>query len=155
MSDYRDTKLGVMNGLRSAAKVRRLTSEQLGVPSGDSGAQTEDEKWEVLEDAARDVLGTGEVAAAVRTDDGTVSSATRIEAEQSHPVHALELAVWKAYSESGSSVTEAVVVAGEGLDPCGRCLQVLVDFAFDVTPVIRMIDTATEESMEQELDGLG
>lgn len=152
MTEYVQTQLGVENRLRSAAKVRRLTPEQLGIPSGESGAQTAEDKWDVLVDAARDALGEGDIAAAVRTEDGTVATGIRLEAGQSHPVHALELAVWKAYSESESPVVKAVVVSDDGdTAMCGRCLQVVRDFSLQVTPTVRMIDEATGEVTEQDL----
>jgi cytidine deaminase len=130
-----------------------LTPEQLGIPSGESGAQTEGEKWEELEQAAKDAGEKTGGGAAVRTEDGTLATGVRLEVGQSQAVHALELAVWKAFSEASSHITKAVVVADEDEPiPCGRCLQVVVDFSFDRSPEVEVFSNSTGDRRAVSLD---
>lgn len=140
MTDHTQTKLGIQNSHRSPAKVRRLSPDQLGIPTGNVGDQDEESEWESLRETALKA-GDGSSGAAVRTEDGTAASGTNLSKGASQPVHPLELAVWKAYDASDSPVVDVALVS-EDIDtvPCGRCLQVLSDYSADETVSIQITD---------------
>lgn len=130
MTDYTQTKLSIQNSHRSATKVRRLTPEQMGIPSGEQDEVDDDDRSETLREAALEAAKKTEIGAAVLTDDGTISSGSRLSNGSSHEVHALELAVWKGYDETRTPVIEAAIaVDNVATCPCGRCLEVLLDFS--------------------------
>ena len=125
-------KLSVQNSLRTPVKVRRLNPDQLGIPSGGQEKQDDEDRLESLQKIAKEAAKEAGVGAAVRTDDGTVSSGSRLSKGSSHEVHALELAVWKGFDKTRSPVIE-VALSSEDADelPCGRCLGVLSDYSSD------------------------
>lgn len=154
MSEHIQTKLRVTNPLRSAAKVRRLTPEELDIPTGKAREQDEPTRWERLHQAANEAAPDGDVGVAVRTDEGNISTGILINRGRSHTVHALELAVWKAYSESGSPITEIAIAASEpDYMPCGRCLQVAADYA-ENEQMIQIARSDGETIGEYSLDKL-
>lgn len=138
MTDSTQTRLGVENPHRSAAKVRQLGPESLGLPLEDAG-QEETDSLPSLRERAEEAASGSDVGVAVRTEDGTVSTGVGLSGSVSRDVHALELAVWKAYEESGSPVVDVSMVGEKlGDEPCGRCLQVLADFSGEVAPTIHV-----------------
>lgn len=141
MSNHQQTKLSVQNTHRSAAKVRRLTPKQLGIPEGEQVQRDTDTCWESLHETATEASDDSGMGAAVRTKDNMIASGTRLSKGQSHDVHALELAVLKGYDENKSPVVDAVVsIEHSGGLPCGRCLQVLSDYSTDDKVTIRVIN---------------
>lgn len=139
MNDPTQTKLGVQNTKRSSSKVRRLSPEQLGIPVGPGAeSQDEEERWEALRSAAADV--DPNVGVAVRTADGDIVTGTGLSKGSSHDVHALEMAVWKGYEASRSPIVDVAVVGQSSDVPCGRCLQVLADYAKDRNTTVQVTD---------------
>jgi len=134
------TQLEIQNTKRSVAKVRRLTPDQLDIPTGPNDDEAEDGAWEVLRSRAIEAIDDSGDAAAVRAEDGTIATGTSLSKGASHDVHAVELAVWKVYDASGSPIVD-VAVASDMMDvPCGRCLQVLSDYAQDGNATIQITD---------------
>ncbi|WP_423746623.1 DNA gyrase C-terminal beta-propeller domain-containing protein [Haladaptatus sp. SPP-AMP-3] len=133
MSKQIQTTIGIRNALRTTGKVRQLTPEQLEIPiDGDDKdeEQSDIDIWGELYEWARTAAEVGEVGVAARTEDGHISSAFPIREGRSHEIHALELAVWKAYSEREVPVTEvAIVTDNRDFSPCGRCRQVVSDYS--------------------------
>ena len=132
MTDYTQTKLSIQNSHRSPAKVRRLTPEQMGIPSGEQDEADDDDRSETLRVTALEAADETEIGAAVRTDDGTISPGSLLSMGSSQEVHPLELAVWKGYDDTRTPIVEAAIAVGDvDTHPCGRCLQVLSDFSKD------------------------
>jgi cytidine deaminase len=104
----------------------------MGIPSSKQDEADDDDRSETLRETALEAAKETGIGAAVRTDDGTISSGSLLSIGSSQEVHPLELAVWKGYDEARTTVVEAAV-AVEDVDshPCGRCLQVLSDFSKD------------------------
>jgi|AntDeeMetagen681_2_1112603.scaffolds.fasta_scaffold01210_7 cytidine deaminase len=141
MTNHQQTKLSVQNTHRSAAKVRRLTPKQLGIPEGEQNQGETDTRWESLRETATEASDDSGMGAAVRTKDNMIASGTQLSQGQSHDVHALELAVLKGYDENKSPVVDAVILTeSEEEFPCGRCLQVLSDYSTDEKVTIRVIN---------------
>lgn len=133
MSDYIQTKLAIENSLRSPTKVRQLTPEQLGIP----GDEDED-PWDALIEKAKDAAKGDQTGVAVRTEKNSVTTGCALSKGTSREVHPLEFAVWKAYDQDQSKVTEVAIYSSESIaEPCGRCLQVLADYSDEVNPEIR------------------
>jgi cytidine deaminase len=141
MSDPTQTKLGIQNTKRTAAKVRQLPPEQLGIPSAPGeGRQNDEERWEALRTAAVDAAGDSDFGVAARTAEGEVVTGRPLSRGNSRDVHALELAVWKGFESAQSPIAD-VAVAGQSVNvPCGRCLQVLADYAQDGSTTIQVTD---------------
>lgn len=135
MTEQFQTKLGVENPHRLGGKIRMLTPEQLGIPSDD---ESEEATWDILEEAVASELGDDDIGVAVRTEDGDMATGVRLSRGKSHTVHPIELAVWSAYAEQQSPIQEVFIdTAGNETEPCGRCIQVLKDYAVD-DPSIRV-----------------
>lgn len=141
MTDHTQTRLGIQNSHRSPTKVRQLSPEQMGIPSGEGEEeQDEESRWESLREAAMKTADKSKIGVAVRTENGTVSTGVYLTKGISRDVHPLELAVWKGYEEDRSPVVD-VAVATKNLDvPCGRCLQVLRDYSLDEKSTIQITD---------------
>lgn len=133
MSEQTQTRLGLQNSALSAAKVRRLTPDDLGIDSpGETEADEDDiDRQEVMREVVTDI-GTKEdgeitVGAAVYTADDELYSGTRVDGD-GWGVHAIELAVSKAVSDGDGDITSVAVFSEDGKQGlCGRCLQALVD----------------------------
>ncbi|QCJ47231.1 hypothetical protein [Haloprofundus sp. MHR1] len=141
MTEHTQTKLGIQNPHRSPKKVRLLSPEQLGIPSQEEEVEQDEEtRWESLREGALEANGNALTGAAIRTEEGVVSTASPLKNGASQDIHALEFAVWKGYEETHSPITE-VVVAAEDLEiPCGRCLQVLEDYALSTDVPVQVTD---------------
>lgn len=148
MTDYTQTKLGIENSLRSTTKVRQLTPEQLGIPGTDDG-----DPWEVLVQKAEESKVDEKMGVAVRTEDGSVTAAQSLSQGQSHDVHALEFAIWKAFEKDGSPISEVSIAAQNPQEgPCGRCLQVLADYSGEDDTEIHV--SGKDDSIRFNLDDL-
>ncbi|WP_411964690.1 DNA gyrase C-terminal beta-propeller domain-containing protein [Haloferax sp. YSMS24] len=85
------------------------------------------------------------------TADGNITASTDIEGGRFRSVHAIEMGVWKAYSEAQSPVTNVLVQAGDdGYTPCGCCLQAILDYSTEAS--IRILDQSGEEVDELSLN---
>lgn len=141
MTDHTQTKLGIQNSHRSLVKIRKLTPEQLGIPSGDQEDVDEDNRSETLRETALEAAKKAKIGAAVRTDNGDVSTGSRLSSGVSRDIHALELAVWKGYDETRSPVAEAAIAVENTENvPCSRCLGVLSDYSVDRDISLWIID---------------
>jgi len=66
-------------------------------------------------------------------------------------VHAIELAVWKAYSETQSPITHVLIQGvDEEFNPCGRCLQTILDYSDEA--LIRIIGPNEDDFKAFSLD---
>jgi cytidine deaminase len=130
MTEFTQTKLTIQNSHRSPAKVRQLTPEQIGIPSGEQDEGDDENRSKILRQKATEATNNGGLGAAICTDNGEIVSASQLSKGISQEIHALELAVWKGYDETGSPIIEAAV-ASDNMEklPCGRCLQVLSDYS--------------------------
>lgn len=153
MTDYTQTKLSIQNSHRSPAKVRRLTPEQMGIPSGEQDEGDDENRSKTLRQKAIEAANDGGIGAAICTDDGDIVSASLLSKGASQEIHALELAVWKGYDETESPIVEAAV-SSDNTDtlPCGRCLQVLSDYSCDTD--ISIWTTGDENTEEYSLNNL-
>lgn len=153
MTDYTQTKLSIQNSHCSPAKVRRLTPDQLGIPSGEQDEGDDENRSETLRQKALEAANDEDIGAAICTDDGDIVSASRLSKGTSHEIHALELAVWKGYDETEAPIVEAAVASDntETL-PCGRCLQVLSDYSIDTE--VSIWATGDENIEEYSLNDL-
>jgi DNA gyrase subunit A len=92
---------------------------------GESGANV----WEDLRRSIESTPAEG-TQVAVATEEGDLATGIDITGASSRAVHALELSVWKAYSESQSLITHVLIVTAErDYAPCGGCLQAVHDFS--------------------------
>ena len=137
------TKLAIQNSKRSPAKVRQLGPEDLGLPVQNDGEQVIG--WDTLQEKAENAA-EDTAAAAVKTDDGTVRTGTHLHRGESHDVHPLELAIWKAYDDSASDIQNAVYAPNGSEYPCGRCLQVLDDYGSEDVVLAVLRDGSLEKS---------
>lgn len=135
----KQTRLGIQNSKRSPTKVRQLPPEKLGIPAGPEGSQSEEDAWEELRSKAAAVASESGAGAAVRTNEGRVVTGTTLDEGASHDVHALELAVWKAYEADRSQIADVAVVTESREYPCGRCLQVVADYGLN-SVTVQIID---------------
>jgi DNA gyrase subunit A len=134
MTDWDIPSLSIDNKHRSKEKVRHLTAEQLDLPENTKQAESGEDHWEELEELASSIESNQEYAVAVGTNSHELASGQFLQKGQSHDVHALELAVWKAYAESRSPITNILLVESEGgVEICGRCMQVVQDYASGTT----------------------
>lgn len=123
---------------RSATPVRKLDAADLGISVPATKVDEETHIWDELRDAI-DTIPTDGIRATVATADATIATAIDIQEGASRPIHAIELGVWKAYSEAKSPVTHVLVqAADEDYTPCGRCLQTVLDYSSDA--LVRIID---------------
>ena len=153
MTEHTQTKLGIQNPHRSPIKVRLLSPKQLGIPSGEEKKeQDEVDRWESLHEEAMGANGDASTGAAVRNEESVVATGSPLRDGVSQDVHALELAVWKGYEENHSPVTEVVIVTKDMEIPCGRCLQVLEDYALNTNVQIQI--TNGDEVKEYVLNEL-
>lgn len=127
----KQTGLGIQNSKRSPTKVRQLPSEKLGIPAGSGDSKSEEDLWEELRSKAASVASESGVGAAVKTNNGRVVTGISLNKGASRDVHALELAVWKAYETEESPITDVAVVTESSEYPCGRCLQVVADYCLN------------------------
>lgn len=125
------TRLGIQNSKRSPMKVRQLTPEELGIPTGTEDIEGHEDLWEELRSKAASVASESGAGAAVKTDNGRVVTGTSLDEGVSRDVHALELAVWKAYEAEESPISDVAVVTKGTENPCGRCLQVVADYGLN------------------------
>ncbi|WP_152415794.1 hypothetical protein [Halovivax asiaticus] len=131
MTNQKQTKLGAQNSILSAARVRRLSPEQLGISApGQQSDQIDDsDQGEKLHSAAVDAVGDDEdgIGAAVLTSDETLHTGIPIKGE-GWGTHAIELAVSKAVSNGADGISSVAVYSVDGQSGlCGRCLQALAD----------------------------
>ncbi|WP_135822934.1 hypothetical protein [Halostella litorea] len=139
MTEHTQTQLGIRNTHRTPTKIRRLTPDQLGIPSsGDD--QDEETRWESLREKAFEAKDESDVGVAVRTEDGSVWAGTRLTKGMSHDVHPLELAVWKGFDSTKQPIVGVAVADEEMSSPCGRCLQVLKDYSSEDEVIIHITD---------------
>lgn len=133
MSEQTQTRLGMQNSDLSAAKVRRLTPDDLGIDPPEEAKDDEDDidHQEVMREVVTDI-GTKEdgdstVGAAVYTADGELYTGTPVDGD-GWGVHAIELAVSKVVSDENGDITSVAVFSDDGHQGlCGRCLQALID----------------------------
>lgn len=135
------------NPHRSEEPVRQLSASDLGILSPDtSSSEIWDELYGVVDSIPDDRVQVG-----IATADGTTMSATDLQERKSRAVHAIELGVWKAYSETRSPITHVLIQGvDEDYNPCGRCLQTLLDYSDEV--LLRIVapdDSQTEYSLNQ------
>jgi len=153
MTDFTQTKLSIQNSHRSPTKVRRLTPDQMGIPSGKQDEGDDENRSKILRQKAMEAANNGSIGAAICTDDGKIASASRLSKGASQQIHALELAVWKGYDETESPIIEAAVASDNAEKlPCGRCLQVLSDYSSDME--ISIWATEDETTEEYSLNNL-
>lgn len=143
MTNQKQTKLGAQNSILSAARVRRLFPEQLGISApGQQSDQIDDsDQGEELRSAAVDAAGDdGEgIGAAVLTSDETLHTGILVEGE-GWGTHAVELAVSKAVSDGAEEITGVAVYSENGESGlCGRCLQAIADYR-DEDLTVQLID---------------
>lgn len=136
----KQTRLGIQNSKRSPRKVRKLSPEELGIPTGPEGGQSEEDPWEELRSEAASVASGSGTGAAVRTNNGSVVTGISLDGGASRDVHALELAVWKGYEATQSPVVDVAIMDLSMDIPCGRCLQVLADYTEDQRVTIQVTD---------------
>ena len=135
----KQTRLGIKNSKRWPTKVRQLPPDELGIPAGSEGSQSEEDAWEELRSKATEVASESTAGAAVRTNEGRVVTGTALDEGATQDVHALELAVWKAYEVDKSPIADVAVVTENREYPCGRCLQVVADYGLN-SVTIHIID---------------
>ena len=153
MTDHTQTKLSIQNSHRSPVKVRRLTPDQLGIPSGEQDEGDDEDRLKTLREKAIEAANNEGNGAAICTGDGNIVSASRLSKGTSHEIHALELAVWKGYDEAEAPIVEAAVASDNTkILPCGRCLQVLSDYSVDTE--ISIWVTGEENMAEYSLSDL-
>jgi len=135
------------NPYRSQEPVRQLDATDLGISVPDTSSN---EVWDELQDVVDSISGN-KVRVGVATADGTTTSAISLQQGSSRSVHALELGVWKAYSEAQAPVTHVLVQAvDEDYNPCGQCLQTLLDYSDEaLLRVISSDGSCTEYSLSQ------
>ena len=130
MTNQKQTKLGAQNPILSAARIRRLSPEQLGISTpGQQSDQIDDtDLGEELRTAAIDAADDEqEIGVAVLTGDGTLYTGVPVDGK-GWGIHAIELAVSKAISDDADGITNVVVYSADGQSGlCGQCLQVLID----------------------------
>ncbi|WP_165872000.1 DNA gyrase C-terminal beta-propeller domain-containing protein [Natrarchaeobius halalkaliphilus] len=137
------------NPHRSAAPVRQLDATDLDIATPATQSDEETDIWRELRDAI-DAISTDGVRAVVATDDATITTSIDIQEGSSRPVHAIELGVWKAYSETSSPITHVLVQADDDYTPCGRCVQTVLDYSNDA--LVRVMDPSGETYDELSLD---
>jgi DNA gyrase subunit A len=137
------------NPHRSAAPVRQLDATDLDIATPATQSDEGADIWSELRDAI-DAISTDGVRAAVATDDATITTSIDIQEGSSRPIHAIELGVWKAYSETGSPITHVLVQADDGYTPCGRCLQTVLDYSSDA--LVHIINSSGDIYDELSLD---
>lgn len=143
MTNQKQTKLGAQNSILSAARVRRLSPEQLGISApGQQSDQIDDSvQGEELRSAAVDAVGDSEegIGAAVLSGDETLYTGIPVEGE-GWGTHAVELAISKAVSDGAEEITGVAVYSEDGESGlCGRCLQAIVDYR-DEDATVQLID---------------
>jgi DNA gyrase subunit A len=121
-------------------KVRRLTPDQLDIPTSSEGDETDVSRIEKLEQMLEETDYSASTQVAVATAEDEYATAFPLNRGKSDPVHALELAVWKAYSKSRTLITDIVITSQEeDFELCGRCYQTILDFASN--PQVRVINS--------------
>lgn len=125
------TQLGIQNSKRSPTKVRKLSPEELEIPTGSEDSESEKDAWEELRSKAVEAASESGGGAAVRTDKGRIVHSTKLDGGVSRDIHALELAVWTAYKHNKSPISDVAIVNENREHPCGRCLQVVADYGLD------------------------
>jgi len=155
------------NPYRSKNPVRQLDAEDLGITMPDTPEKEQTEIWEELQDLV-ETNPTNEIIVGVATADEITTTATGLR-EGPDSVHAIELAVWKAYSETQSPITHVLIKGtDEEFNPCGRCLQTILDysdealiritgpneddfraFSLDQPSLLKEINEPTEEKPDQ------
>jgi len=134
MNDQTQTRLGMRNSILSAARVRELTPDDLGITAPEQSTKKNEDSIEGQEDireaavkAVKQVDGKSSVGAAVYTADGNLYTGIPVEGN-GWGTHAIELAVSKAVSEGAVGITSVAVYSEDGQSGlCGRCLQALVE----------------------------
>lgn len=137
------------NPHRSAKPVRQLNATDLGISAPSTQKSKETHIWDELQDAF-DTTPSDDIQVAVATADETIVTAIDIQNGTSRPIHAIELGVWKAYSESKSPVTHILVHGDDDYKPCGRCLQTILDYSNDA--LVRIVNPSEEGYNEFSLD---
>lgn len=138
------------NSYRSTTPVRQLDATALGISAPATQGDEEIQIWDELHDAIEAVPTDG-ISAAVATTNKTIATAIDLHKGSSQPIHALELGVWKAYSETQSPVTHVLVQAGDNdYTPCGRCLQTVLDYSSDA--LVRIESPSVDGYDEFSLD---
>ena len=118
---------------RSSEKVRQLTYDQLEIPNPPDRMSSAD-RWEKLGKLADEAAIGSDTGVAVRTVANTYKTGRRLEDGNTHEVHALKLAVWTAFSESESAITDVAIHSNQSnFTPCDECLQILNDYGTDLT----------------------
>lgn len=145
----KEMKLPNGNPHRSEDRVRQLDADDLGVSTPVEASNGGTSVWDDLHDAL-DSLETEGVRVAVATENATIATGVNIQTESSRPIHAIELAVWKAYSESRSQLTSILVQSSDEFSPCGRCLEVIRDFSDE--SVLRIQDPSSDSFVEATIN---
>lgn len=150
MSDDKPDQLKT-NPHRSATPARRLTASELGISLPAAQDEKTAEVWEELRTAIDTMTVDGDGArAAVATVNETVQTSVDIQKGASQSIHAIELAVWKAYSEQQNPITHVLVQPTvDEYDPCGRCLQVVADYSN--CALVRVVSAGGDDYREYSL----
>lgn len=132
MTNQKQTKLGAQNSILSAARVRRLSPEQLGIsaPGQQSDKIDDSDRGEELRSAAVDAADDNRegIGAAVLTSNESLYAGIPVEGE-GWGTHAVELAVSKVVSEGAEEISSVAVYSEDGESGlCGRCLQAIADY---------------------------
>jgi DNA gyrase subunit A len=126
------------------------TAEDLGISEETLVSGRHEEIREDLTELAISVLPGNNLAVAVLTVDGQSATGVDIEDPNSQGAHALQLAVWKAYSEYRAPIAKAVVVTrASDAELCTHCMDVLERYA--ANPDLWVVDaegTVIEENIE-------
>lgn len=145
-----DLDLPVSNPYRTEKSVRQLSATDLGVSVPNTQGNSETNRWDELREAT-DKVSTDGVKAAIAAEDSTVVTSIDIQRGESQRIHAIELGIWKAYSESQSPITHILVQAPDDeYTTCGRCLQTVLDYSSDA--LVRIVHSSEDKYDEYSVD---
>ena len=155
MTNQKQTKLGAQNSILSAARVRRLSPEQLGIsaPGQQSDQIDESDQGEELRSAAVDATDDNKEAtgAAVLASDETLHTGILVEGD-GWATHAVELAISKAISDGAEEITGVAIYSEyDTFDLCGCCIQAIADYRSEDLTVQLVSDNNVCEFEFEEL----
>jgi cytidine deaminase len=134
-----DHPLNIDNSPRSATTVRQLTPAELGLPSEELKRHNDAMEWDRIVELAGKAAPGNTVGAAAAPVDGNIATGTTIDGVNDSSVHAVAIAVWKAYSEYRAPVRRLAIVTEKGdFEICYQCLKVVAFYG--ANPTVRIVD---------------